>query len=364
MRTTTSNSSPRARTPHLAEHDYTLESIRRYGGVCAMQADYAARVAKSIGVPGAYVYGPGNSLGLHAWVMWVELKQVRKDSIVFSLESHGRYDIDRYYTGKLFDPQTGQEILDRDMELRLTVAGRDRTGKRQADLIMRAYPALKEKLALDTAGQLSYLDRTLKVSAYDESVWLELARMAKAGEIKGPNRQALLNHMETLLHTFAKFPDFTWKVFDDLLLAIPDESQRVQLYDHLVKLYEGAGRPDLACEARFKLAELHVAQKRYNLAAQGIAATIRKFPSEGRYVPRLMEKLQEVCKKYPGGTEVLGKFYLDILPAVPAKRGSEPSTYCIKMYEQAIAFFKDNQKDKVVAQLQTQLDRVKRGERQ
>jgi hypothetical protein len=33
------------------------------------------------------------------------------------------------------------------------------------------------------------------------------------------------------------------------------------------------------------------------------------------------------------------------------------------MYEQAIAFFKENQKDKVAAALETELDRVRRGER-
>jgi hypothetical protein len=351
-------------TPHLAGHEYSLEDIRRYGGVCAMQADYAARVGKSVGVPAAYVHGPGNTLGMHAWVMWVELKQVRKDATLFSLESHGRYDLDRYYTGTLIEPQTGQVILDRDMELRLTVAGRDRTGKRQAEMVMRAYPGLKDKLSLDTAKCLSYLDRTLRVSPYDEAAWLELARMAKAGEAKGPQRQALLGHMETLLHTFSKFPDFTWKVFEDLLLALPEDSQRARMFEKLVALYEQAGRPDLACEARFKLADIQVSQKRYKHAAEGLAFTIRKFPSEGRYVPRLMEKLQEVCKNYQGGTELLGKFYLDVLPAIPAKRGGDPSAYCIKMYEQAVAFFKENQKDKVAAQLKSQLARIRRGDKQ
>jgi hypothetical protein len=349
-------------TPHLAGHDYSLQDIRRYGGVCAMQADYAARVSKSVGVPAAYVHGPGNSLGLHAWVMWVELKQVRKDSTVFSLESHGRYDLDHYYTGTLTDPQTGKQILDRDMEMRLTVAGRDRTGKRQAEMAMRVYPDLKEKLSLDTEKQLGYLDRTLRVCAFDEAAWLELARIAKAGEAKGPQRQALLGHTQTLLRTFAKFPDFTWKVFDDLLTAIPEDN-RPRFYEQQVELYEQAGRPDLACEARFKLADIQVNQKRYKRAADGLAFTIRKFPSEGRYVPRLMEKLQSVCKSYLGGTELLAKFYLDVLPMIPPKRGKEPSAYCIKMYEQAIAFFKENQKDKIASGLEAKLAVVKAGGR-
>jgi protein-S-isoprenylcysteine O-methyltransferase Ste14 len=47
---------------------YTLQSIKDYGGVCAMQADFAARVAKSLGVPAEYVGGEANFGGLHAWV--------------------------------------------------------------------------------------------------------------------------------------------------------------------------------------------------------------------------------------------------------------------------------------------------------
>ena len=40
--------------PRLQGYDYTLENIRLRGGVCAMQADFAARVAKSVGIPAVY----------------------------------------------------------------------------------------------------------------------------------------------------------------------------------------------------------------------------------------------------------------------------------------------------------------------
>ena len=87
-----------------------------------MQADYAARVGKSIGVPAEYVRGESNSGGLHAWVMWVELRTVTKTSIVFSLQSHGRYRTDHYYVGTLQDPQTGRRITDRELEIIMHVA--------------------------------------------------------------------------------------------------------------------------------------------------------------------------------------------------------------------------------------------------
>ena len=39
----------------LTGNDYTLEGVKKYGGVCAQQADFSARVAKSIAVPAEYV---------------------------------------------------------------------------------------------------------------------------------------------------------------------------------------------------------------------------------------------------------------------------------------------------------------------
>src|SRR5262245_24688312 len=118
---------------------YNPPSILEVGGVCAMQADFAARVGKSIMVPAAYVGGESSFQGLHAWVMWVEVKSITAKKIDFSLESHGRYLGDNYYTGNLRDPQTGDKILDRDMERRLSSVALDRTGKRQAELGMSYY---------------------------------------------------------------------------------------------------------------------------------------------------------------------------------------------------------------------------------
>src|SRR5262249_35724188 len=49
----------KGRECQLEGHDYTLMGIRQYGGVCAMQADYAARVAKSLAIPAEFIGGEG-----------------------------------------------------------------------------------------------------------------------------------------------------------------------------------------------------------------------------------------------------------------------------------------------------------------
>src|SRR5262249_43402317 len=151
-----------------------------------------------------------------------ELKQVTKSQILFSLESHGRYNKDKYYTGDLRDPQTGLPMLDRDMELRLTVVGLDRQAKRHAGLVMRSFPLLRDQLGLDVPAQMAYLDKAMGVNPYNEDAWQTLAKLSKEGKIDKGQGKKMVTYANKLLATFKKFPDFTWKVMNDLL-AVQDD---------------------------------------------------------------------------------------------------------------------------------------------
>ena len=76
--------------------------------------------------------------------------------------------------------------------------------------------------------------------------------MSKDGLIDKSNQKCMALAVVDMFNTFAAFPDFTWKVFDDLISFQPDAKQRINLYERLVQLYEQAERPDLACEARLR----------------------------------------------------------------------------------------------------------------
>jgi len=331
----------------LNEQPYTLPSIRKHGGVCAMQADFAARVGKSLVVPAEYVWGESNSGGLHAWVMWAEVRMLTKEKIDFVMLSEGRYLGDQYYVGKVTDPRTGKVMTDRDMERRLTVIGAAPQASRQADLLMRAYPLVREKKMLTTAQQAAYLRRVHDLFPADERAWKELAGLYRDGKIK--DAQSAYLAAERVVKTFGRFPDFSWLLVEDLLTPLTDKGQRTRIWESVVLAYESLARPDLACEARIRLAELQVDAKDYAKAANGLAGTVRKFPAEGRYVPKMMAKLQDVCKQYKQGTDLLAKFYLEFLPLVPKRRGDEVSKYCVTMHEQAIEFFESNNKPREAA---------------
>ncbi len=347
----------------LNDHDYTLADIHKYGGVCAMQADFAARVGKSMAVPAAYVGGESQFQGLHAWVMWVEVKAATAASVQFTLESHGRYLGDHYYTGHLIEPQTGVEILDRDMERRLSSAATDRVGKRQAELAMEFYPDLAEKNAFDKKARLKYLDGVLKLSPLNEEAWLELARMAKDGDIGKDEKEQIRAYVNKLVVIFQKYPDFSWKIVPDFLAVIGDNRQfRNAFYEKLAQMYEKAVRPDLVCECRLKWAEFQKEDATaeagakqtaiWTYTAKGLSDSIKKFPDEGRYVPRMLDAMKEAAANSKAGKDALAALYVELAAKTAAKRGDEISKFYVKTVTEGIDFLKAEKKTKELDQLQ------------
>ncbi|HEX5105059.1 MAG TPA: hypothetical protein VFV87_14670 [Pirellulaceae bacterium] len=345
----------------LNNRDYTLPNILQFGGLCAMQADFASRVGKSMGVAAEYVNGESAGGDRHAWVMWVELKQATPTGLVFSLESHGRYRGDKYYVGNLDDPQTGQNITDRDMELRLQTVGLDTVAKRHAALVMQAYPMLCERASLDATQRLDLLAKTIAYSPGCEEAWYATARFFREASGNKEHAKQYQAVLDRLFATFARVPDFTWKVFDDLAAYQSDAKASSAMYVRLCGLYEAAERPDLACESRLKLADMLVEQAKPLDAVQGLAFTIKKFPSEGRYVPKMLDKIELLLKDVPNAGQHLVGFYVEILPLVPQMRGDEPSPFAITMFERAVDVFTQCNQPQLAQAAQVELEKIKSG---
>jgi hypothetical protein len=75
----------------------------------------------------------------------------------------------------------------------------------------------------------------------------------------------------------------------------------------------------------------------------------------------MIARMQEVAKEIKGGENLMAKFYLEILPRVPARRGDEVSTYCVKLHEQAIEYLKEARKTRDAAMVEQSLARVRGG---
>jgi hypothetical protein len=344
--------------PRLAGHPYTLANIKKFGGVCAQQADFVARVGKSMGQPSMYISGESSYRGWHAWVMWVAVVKSGKDRLRFNLVSDGRtrgFERDAFYVGHLTDPQTGQRMLDRDMERRLGTIALDLLGHRQASLAMRAYPIVVKAADLDVKARIAYLDRCLQVSPQSEQAWLEFAKMARDGELNDSFKGTAAARLATLTKTFARYPDFLARLSDDLLKPETNALAKVKHYLLATGIYEKAGRPDLACNTRLKIAQLQEEQKRYKEAAQTLTTGVRRFPTEGRYIPQLLNAYEKVCDHHPAGIKLLGNLYVELAPALILHYRGERNPFLDKVVAQGTNFFKTNNLERQGATFKTRI---------
>lgn len=340
---------------------YTLTSIRQHGGVCAMQADFAARVGQSVGVPAIYVGGVGANGANHAWVMWVEIHSATPNSLQFTLESSGRYQIDNYYVGNFRNPQTGQRTTDRETELRLQTVGANYQAKRQADLVMRFFPQLREQAELSPKQQLIFLRDLTNLCPGNEAAWQAMAQLVRDGQLDKSESRVLKAMVERMFLTFKNVPDFTLTVFDDMVAFVDEGKPRNELYLRLIEMYGAAKRPDLACEARLKLTDILLAQQQPEAAVEGLAATIKRFPGEGNYIPRMLDKIEQVCGTIEGTEPLIIKFYTEYLPLVPKKRGNEVSDYCVAIYTRAIKRFEQAGRTDLAQAVSLELQRLQAG---
>ncbi|QGJ70456.1 Hypothetical protein PBC10988_21530 [Planctomycetales bacterium 10988] len=343
----------------LANKEYTLPNLVNYGGVCAMQADFAARVGKSLGVPAEYVRGESNSQGLHAWVMWVEVKSVNQGSIKFTLESHGRYNIDKYYVGTLLHPQTGQQWTDRELELQLQTVGLDPKAARHAELAMATFPLIQKEEELNVTEQLQFLIKVQQLSPGNQAAWFQIAEMCRRGDFSREHTRQLTPLFERMFRTFAQFPDFTWKVFPDLAEFIENFKTKMTTYERLVDLYEAQERPDLAAEARLKMADLYQTNNMIPEAIAGLVVTVKKFPDEGRYVPQMLDRIESLVQTDQSLRPQMLQFYQELVPKVPRYRGDTPSQYCMELYERVIRLFNQSGRARIAEVYQQELDRMR-----
>lgn len=348
-------------TAKIKDKPYTLANLRQYGGLPEMQVDFAVRVAKCLGVPAVYVNGRSASGGQQTWVSWVELANLSKGSVSFVMQSRLPSGGDRSYVGALIDPQRGVEITDRDLELRLHTVGLNPQAKRQAALVMKAYPMIRDVLKMDTAAQLTFLNQVIRLSPGSEGAWQAMAQMSRENKIDADQHRAMMASVDSLFRTFANFPDFTCKIFDDMVAFQNNPKQREKLYEKLVGFYSAAGRPDLSCETILKYADYLESERRAKEAIPWLAGSIQQMPGEGRYVPQMLDRLEDISKDVEGSQEALLRFYQEFLPKIPQMQNNSPSQYCVEMFERAIRRFKQANRNELVGRYEAQLILIKAG---
>jgi hypothetical protein len=218
--------------------------------------------------------------------------------------------------------------------------GLDTLARRQAKLAMRAYPNLSKAEEMGVTERVAYLDRCVQLFGQAEEAWTELAKMARDGELNEMNTVASAR-LATLTKTFAQCPDFLARLSDDLLTPETSSAAKIRHYTRVVGMYDKAGRPDLSCNVRLKIAQLQEEAKQYQAAAQTLTLAVRKFPAEGRYIPGLLKAYEKVCENYPAGIKPLGNLYLELGPALVLHYRGDSNKFLDKVLAQATSFYEE-----------------------
>jgi hypothetical protein len=340
----------------LTGKPYTLESVLKTGGICGMQADFTTRVSKSLLIPSEYVHGESNAGIAHAWVINFDVKTVTKDAITFTVDWGGRYAEQRYYTGTVGIQDANLAYSDRELDRRLTAFAANPQVSRHATLLMRSFRVVRDARKPAPKQQLAYLNKVLTLYPQCGEAWVELATLHKSGALTDvAEAMRLFDRVGTV---FAKFPDFVRDVSDDLLVAQTDKDARTRAYERLAAACEKVARPDLVCATRLKLAEYQAKAEEYKKAFDGLAAAARKFPDEGRDVPRVTKQMQNLAKEIKDGDVLMAKFWLEFLPRVPALTVGEVSPYCVRIHEQALAYLKAVNRPKEAALVEQSLAKL------
>jgi hypothetical protein len=235
-------------------HPYTLENLRKFGGICGDQAYFAAQTAKAIGVPSAEISGQNAEMG-HAWVGFL---QRRAGGVWFNCEE-GHYDEYEKTRGTTRDPQTGRAITQSELEL---MARMTRTTEQQRHACValidaaarigavRAWPppapvdgAAVRLASNDFASRLGLLERAANICPANPEVW-EAAR-GLASKMTTADRERWFRAVCSACDDTT--PDFAYTVIASLISGISNPREQPPAWEWLAKQYPR--RPDLACGA-------------------------------------------------------------------------------------------------------------------
>jgi len=188
---------------HWTSGPYTLEAIRKTGGICVDQAYFAMLAGKANGLPTLFFTGQGSDGG-HAWFGYL------RGEDRWELDC-GRYSQQNYAVGRALDPQTWQPVSDH--ELKLLAASVRNTPKftRSSDLAAMAGILESAGLADRAAGSLA---QAREACLENHEAWDASAAFLERNNAAPAERMAI--HKEAIAR-FASAPDI--KVRHQLALA-------------------------------------------------------------------------------------------------------------------------------------------------
>jgi len=307
-----------------ADGGYTLENIKKVGGVCEEQAYFAAHCGKAIGVPTVEVSVSGPDVA-HAYVGYLAR---RGDNTLWDFRE-GRYDEYEDIRGNITDPQTGRIVSHSQVGLSaglLRASARDlaasivlvdaaqrigraravgveeadadaplsgprtRTGtakpKAQADATYPptpdpAWPAptLAARPA-DSATHDMLLKAAVEAAPGYAPAWLAAAKLGEIGEMSGADKNEWCRAVMRLCSL--EFPDFAMEIISPLIRSTDGAKAQCDLWDWCAKQF--ISRPDLVARSRFNQAQAWAEARELGKAWAILREVANKYPNDGTVV--------------------------------------------------------------------------------
>jgi len=277
----------------------TLQNVRKFGGICAEQAFFAANVGKLIGVPTVVVIGRGSDVG-HAWVGY--LKSVGNGKHEWDFDE-GRYKEYQGLRGNAIDPRTGDEVADgvvglsaglmTDNRLRHhSIALLDAAERMQSiENAKLAYPPTRPSAAapppptvtprpLGSLSQLELIEEALRKLPANTRGWNMVATMAGARRL---TPEQLRTWSERVIELCGNdHPDFAFEALVPMTRAVPDATQQDSIWEWLAGRF--TRRKDLAAASILARADMWEKFKTPAKAWDYYNDVIERYPNDGQII--------------------------------------------------------------------------------
>ncbi len=268
----------------ISKLEFTLENLRKVGGVCIEQAYYSSQVCKALGIPAQIVTGRGADGGYHAWTMCFILKRGRRSAGWDS--STGRYEEQKYFVGDVQNPASGEKILDCELMLEGAASMLPPVRRQDADTAtamailvadvanaanvadmtdLKAMAALYkkrfEKSPVDPEslkGQIKvdmklveeFLQMALEHNLAHRRAWDFVVELRVSRDLLSARN--LSKYFDVLTSKTAKaYPDYSCEIFLRIVPSIPDHAARMKIYQRALGVYgarrDFQGRILIAC---------------------------------------------------------------------------------------------------------------------
>ena len=253
---------------------FTLDNLRKVGGVCIEQAYYSSQVCKALGIPAQIVTGRSGDGGYHAWTMCFIRKRGSRSAGWDS--STGRYEEQKYFVGDVQNPASGEKILDCELMLEgaasmlapvrrqdadtataLAVLAADVANaarvaemtdlKAMATLYKKQFErspvdpeSLKGEIKIDMRIVEEFLQMALEQNLAHRPAWDFIVELRNSRDMLKVGN--LNKYFDVLTAKTAKaYPDYSCEIFLRIVPSIPDYVARMKIYQRALGVY-GARR--------------------------------------------------------------------------------------------------------------------------